>query len=261
MEWLERAVSFINGYMSGYILVILLVGVGIYYTVKTRFVQVRCFKEGFKKVFSKNKNKDGKGVSSFQALATAVAAQVGTGNIVGACGAILIGGPGAIFWMWVIAFLGMATNYAEAVLAQKTKIADKNGEIFGGPVYYIKHAFKGKGGRALAGFFAIAIVIACGLIGAMVQSNSIAASLSGVFDSFDVDTSDYLWVIGIAVAILAAVIFIGGIKIKRERKEACSPMKQEWAQPLTLMHKRMLKALMTRAFAQWLACLLIHSLF
>ena len=213
MGWLEKIVGFINDYMSGYILVLLLVGVGIYYTAKTRFVQVRCFGEGMRKVFSKNKrSKEGKGVSSFQALATAVAAQVGTGNIVGACGAILVGGPGAIFWMWIIAFLGMATNYAEAVLAQKTRIVDENGEVHGGPVYYIKYAFSGKGGRLLAGFFAVAIIIACGFIGSMVQSNSIVGSISGVFNSFDVDISDYLWVIGVLVAVLAAVIFIGGIK-------------------------------------------------
>lgn len=212
MDWLEKAVGFINDYMSGYILVILLVGVGVYYSIKTGFVQIRCFGEGLKRVFGKQGKKDGKGVSSFQALATAVAAQVGTGNIVGACGAILVGGPGAIFWMWVIAFLGMATNYAEAVLAQKTKEIDENNEVRGGPVYYIKHAFKGKLGKALAGFFAVAIIIACGFIGSMVQSNSIATSISGVFESFDVDISGYMWVVGVIVAILASSIFIGGIK-------------------------------------------------
>ncbi|MBR2724436.1 MAG: sodium:alanine symporter family protein, partial [Ruminococcus sp.] len=138
-----KVVNFINDYLSGYILVFLLVAVGLFYSVKTRFVQVRCLGEGFKKVFSKDNKGEKKGLSSFQALATAVAAQVGTGNIVGACGTILVGGPGAIFWMWIIAFLGMATNYAEAVLAQKTKVVDENGEIHGGPVYYIKKAFTG----------------------------------------------------------------------------------------------------------------------
>ncbi len=212
MEWLEKAVGFINDYMSGYILVFLLVGVGIFYSIKTRFVQVRCLGEGFKKVFGKQKTKNGQGISPFQALATAVAAQVGTGNIVGACGGILIGGSGAIFWMWIIAFLGMATTYAEAVLAQKTKETDESGEIHGGPVYYIKQAFRGKGGKFLATFFAVAIIIACGFIGAMVQSNSISTSVSGVFSSFGADISDYTWIIGIIIAILAAVIFIGGIK-------------------------------------------------
>ena len=205
-------VNFINNYLSGYILVFLLVAVGLYYTIKTRFVQVRCLGEGFKKVFSKNNGSGKNGLSSFQALATAVAAQVGTGNIVGACGAILIGGPGAIFWMWIIAFLGMATNYAEAVLAQKTKVVDENGEVHGGPVYYIKKAFTGKGGKFLAGFFAVAITVALGFIGAMVQSNSITSNVAGVFKSFDVNISDYTWIIGIALAALAAAIVLGGIK-------------------------------------------------
>ncbi|MBE6662252.1 MAG: sodium:alanine symporter family protein, partial [Ruminococcaceae bacterium] len=149
MDFLLKIVSTINTYLSNYILLFLLVGVGIFYTVRTRFVQVRCFGEGMKNVFGNIKLKGGKqegGMSSFQALATAVAAQVGTGNIVGACGAILIGGPGAIFWMWVIAFLGMATIYAEAVLAQKTRVTNADGTVEGGPVYYIKTAFKGKFG-------------------------------------------------------------------------------------------------------------------
>ncbi len=209
---MQKVVDFINSYLSGYILVFLLVGVGLFYSIKTKFVQVRCFGEGFKRVFARQKGEKSGGLSSFQALATAVAAQVGTGNIVGACGAILIGGPGAIFWMWIIAFLGMATNYAEAVLAQKTRVKDENGEIHGGPVYYIKTAFKGKGGKFLAGFFAVAIIIACGFVGSMVQANSIATNIEGVFSSFGADISNFMWIIGVIVAVLAGVIFIGGIK-------------------------------------------------
>ena len=113
MLWLENAINQVNGILSDYILVFLLVGVGLFFTIKTRFVQVRCFGQGMKKVFGGIKLKGDKqkgGMTSFQAVATAIAAQVGTGNIVGACGAIIAGGPGAIFWMWVIAFLGMATN-------------------------------------------------------------------------------------------------------------------------------------------------------
>ena len=216
MEFLEKAVGLINDYLSGYILVILLVGVGLYYSIKTRFVQVRCLGEGFKRVFGKNKDKGNKtGLSSFQALATAVAAQVGTGNIVGACGAILVGGPGAIFWMWIIAFLGMATNYGEAVLAQKTKIVLENGEVQGGPVYYIKKAFTGKLGKALAGFFAVAITIALGFVGAMVQSNSITSNISGVFTSFGANpekVNSLMWIVGVVLAALTAVIVIGGVK-------------------------------------------------
>ena len=120
MDALLKLVQTANAYLSDYILIVLLVGVGLYFTIRTRFVQVRCFGEGMKKVFgnlSLRGEKNKSGLSSFQALATAIAAQVGTGNIVGASGAILVGGPGAIFWMWIIAFLGMATIYAEAVLA------------------------------------------------------------------------------------------------------------------------------------------------
>ena len=205
-EFLLKIVATANSYISNYILVILLVGVGIFYTVKTRFVQVRCFGEGWRRLFGKNK-KDGNGISTFQALTTAIAAQVGTGNIVGACGAILLGGPGAIFWMWIIAFLGMATIYAEATLAQQTRETDANGSIHGGPVYYIKRAFKGKLGKFLAGFFAVATIIALGFIGSMVQSNSIAESISSITGA-----PEYGWIVGVVIVLLAGFIFIGGIK-------------------------------------------------
>ena len=138
-NFLLPIVQKINMYLSDYILIFLLVGIGLFYTIRTRFVQIRCFGEGMKKVFGNIKlrgGKSGSGLSSFQALATAIAAQVGTGNIVGACGAILIGGPGAIFWMWIIAFFGMATIYAEAVLAQDSKVVLEDGSVLGGPVYY-----------------------------------------------------------------------------------------------------------------------------
>ena len=134
----------INNYLSSYILIVLLIGVGLWYSIKTRFVQIRCFGEGMKKVFGNLSLSGGKqesGMSAFQALATAIAAQVGTGNIVGASGAILTGGPGAIFWMWIIAFLGMATIYAEATLAIETRKVNEDGTILGGPVYYITSAF------------------------------------------------------------------------------------------------------------------------
>ncbi len=198
----------INEYLSNYILVFLLIGVGLWYTIKTRFVQVRCFGEGMRKVFGNLKLKGGKhdsGMSSFQALATAIAAQVGTGNIVGASGAILTGGPGAIFWMWVIAFFGMATIYAEATLAQKTRIVDPDGTVRGGPVYYITTAFKGGFGKFLAGFFAVAIVLALGFMGCMVQSNSIGSTMN---TAFGIPT----WVSGMILVIICAVIFLGGVQ-------------------------------------------------
>ena len=198
----------INEYLSNYILVFLLVGVGLWYSIKTRFVQVRCFGEGMRRVFGNLTLKGGKqesGMSSFQALATAIAAQVGTGNIVGASGAILTGGPGAIFWMWVIAFFGMATIYAEATLAQKTRIVDPDGTVRGGPVYYITTAFKGGFGKFLAGFFAVAIVLALGFMGCMVQSNSIGSTMN---TAFGIPT----WVVGVVLVVICAIIFLGGVQ-------------------------------------------------
>ena len=201
-------VSKINEYLSNYILVFLLVGVGLWYSIKTRFVQVRCFGEGMRRVFGNLTLKGGRqdsGMSSFQALATAIAAQVGTGNIVGASGAILTGGPGAIFWMWVIAFFGMATIYAEATLALKTRVVADDGTIHGGPVYYITTAFKGGFGKFLACFFAVAIVLALGFMGCMVQSNSIGSTMQTAFGV-------PAWVMGVVLVIICAVIFLGGVQ-------------------------------------------------
>ncbi len=198
----------INTYLSNYILVFLLIGVGLWYSIKTRFVQVRCFKEGWNSVFgnlSLHGKKHDSGMSSFQALATAIAAQVGTGNIVGASGAILTGGPGAIFWMWLIAFLGMATIYAEATLAQETRIVEKDGNVKGGPVYYITTAFKGGFGKFLAGFFAVAITLALGFFGCMVQSNSIGSTMQTAFGIPS-------WIVGIILVAICAFIFLGGVQ-------------------------------------------------
>ena len=194
-----------NSFLADYILIFLLIGTGLFFSFKTKFIQVRSFGEGMKNVFGKLSLKGEKqesGMSGFQALCTAIAAQVGTGNIVGSSGAILTGGPGAIFWMWIIAFLGMSTIYAEAVLAQKTRIV-KDGEVMGGPVYYITYAFKGGLGKFLAGFFAIAITIALGFFGCMVQSNSIGSTIQTAFGI-------PAWVVGIVLVVICAFIFIGG---------------------------------------------------
>lgn len=206
-EALLGIVTTINSYLSNYVLLTLLIAMGLWFTIRTKFVQFRCFGEGWRRIFgdfSLRGGKQGGGMTSFQALATAIAAQVGTGNIVGACGAILVGGPGAIFWMWLIALLGMATNYAEAIMAQKTRVVDTDGSVHGGPAYYITTAFKGKGGKALAGFFAVAVIIALGFIGPMVQSNSIAATMNTAF-------SIEPWMVGIIIAVLAGFVFIGNI--------------------------------------------------
>ena len=201
-------VNALNDYLSSYILVFLLIGVGLFYSIRTRFVQVRCFGEGMKKVFGNLSLRGGaqaQGMSSFQALATAIAAQVGTGNIVGSAGAILTGGPGAIFWMWIIAFFGMATIYAEATLAIHTRVIDQDGHIHGGPVYYITTAFRGAFGKFLAGFFAVAIILALGCMGCMVQSNSIGSTFQTAFNIPS-------WIVGIVLVVICAFIFLGGVQ-------------------------------------------------
>lgn len=196
--------EFFNNYITDYMSVILLLGTGIYFTFKSRFVQVRCFGDGIrmlcKGAFSSKK--DGK-VSSFAALATAVGAQVGTGNIVGAAAAILIGGPGSVFWMWVSAFFGMATVYVEAVAAQKTRKAVGN-EYVGGPIYYIKVAFGGKTGEIIAAIFAFFAVVTLGFSGAMVQSNAVSGALS---ESFSVPKT----LTGFLLAAVSFAAFSGGL--------------------------------------------------
>ena len=205
---LLEIVQTVNSYLSDYILVFLLIAVGLLNSIKTHFVQIRYFGQGMRQVFgtlSLNGQKHKTGMSSFQALATAIAAQVGTGNIVGAGGAILTGGPGAIFWMWIIAFFGMATIYAEATMAQVTRVRHADGSIQGGPVYYITTAFRGAFGKFLAGFFAVAIILALGFFGCMVQSNSIGSTFETAFGIPS-------WVVGIVLVVICAVIFLGGVQ-------------------------------------------------
>ena len=209
MEFIEKVVALVNKVLWDYALLVLLVGTGVFYTFKLKFIQVRKFGEGMKMLFGNfslhGKDKDGqKGLSSFQALTTAIAAQVGTGNIAGAATAIAAGGAGAIFWMWLAAFFGMATIYGEAVMAQVTR-KEEDGKYVGGPIYYIKHIFKVKFGTFLSTFFSVAIILALGFMGNMVQSNSIGASFKNAFGINPL-------IVGIFVAVVAGVIFIGGIK-------------------------------------------------
>ena len=209
MKTLNDLVLTIQHYLSDYVLIIALLGGGIWFTFKLGFIQVRGFGEGMRRTFggsfSKKGNADKDGMSSFQALATAIAAQVGTGNIAGAATALAIGGPGAIFWMWIAAFLGMATIFGEAVLAQKYKQVGSDGEITGGPVYYIRAAFKGTFGKVLAGIFAVLIILALGFMGNAVQSNSIAAAFH---TAFGVPQA----AVGVVVALIALFVFVGGMQ-------------------------------------------------
>jgi AGCS family alanine or glycine:cation symporter len=199
-----EVVEILNDKLWNYILVYLLLFTGLYYSIRLRFPQIRQLKRinqhVFGNVFKRGEKAGEDGMSSFQALATAIAAQVGTGNLAGVATAIASGGPGAVFWMWISAFLGMGTIFSEAVLAQKyaTRV---DGEVTGGPAYYLR---KGVNSKFLAAFFAVSIIIALGFVGNMVQSNSIAVALNSAFNVPN-------WVGGVFVAICAALIFVGGM--------------------------------------------------
>lgn len=205
MILIENIVSTVNSILWSYVLVFGLVGIGFYFSIRLGFPQISRFGKAAKRVFggifNKEDNKEGS-MTSFQALATSIAAQIGTGNVAGVATAISLGGPGAVFWMWVSAFFGMSTIFVEATLAQKYRETDKDGQLVGGPAYYIKN---GLGLKGLASFFAIALIIALGFIGNMVQSNSIADAVSRAFNIPQL-------AIGVAIAIVAGLIFIGGIK-------------------------------------------------
>ena len=207
MDDFTQLVQSVNGLLWGmYCLIPLLVGTGIYLTIKLRFIQIRRFGQAFRKVFGGITlfgDKAGKdGMSSFQSLATAISAQVGTGNLAGVATAIAMGGPGAIFWMWLAAFFGMATIFAEATLAQVFRARDAHGQIMGGPAFYIS---RGLHNKPLAAFFAVSIIIALGFIGNMVQANSIA---DGFHKAFEIPQ----WATGIFVFAIAGFIFIGGVQ-------------------------------------------------
>ena len=198
----------VNSLLSDKILVFALVGIGIWFTLNLGFIQIRGFGEGWKRTFGGLFKKDGKagadGMSSFQALATAIAAQVGTGNLAGAATAIAVGGPGAIFWMWLSAFFGMATIYAEALMAQKYKQVGADGTVTGGPAYYIRAAFKGTFGKVLAVIFSVLITLALGFMGNAVQANSIA-------DAFKTAFGFNPFIMGLIIAGISLFVFVGGI--------------------------------------------------
>ena len=201
---LLKIVVAINGILWGKVLLVILVGCGIFFTISLKGIQLRKFAKAFKQAFggfSLRGEKAGKeGMSSFQSLATAIAAQVGTGNLAGAATAIVSGGPGAIFWMWISAFFGMATIFAEAVLAQLFK-KEVNGQVIGGPAYYLRYGLNSK---FLSSFFAITIVLALGFIGNMVQANSIGTAFESAFHVNPL-------IVGIVLAIISGFIFVGGV--------------------------------------------------
>ena len=201
---INNFITWFDGVVWGLPLIILILVTGIFLTVRLGLLQVRYLGKALK--FMVKNEEDGHGeVTSFGALCTALSATIGTGNIVGVASALVAGGPGAIFWMWVIAFFGMATIYAEATLAIETRQKDPDGSYRGGPVYYITTAFKGGFGKFLAGFFAVAIILALGFMGCMVQSNSIGDAFHNAFGLNRL-------AVGVVVAAIAAFIFLGGVQ-------------------------------------------------
>lgn len=204
MELKELLISFINvsnGILWGNVLVYLLIGAGLYFTFRTSFLQFRSFGHMFELLKNSREGADG-GISSFQAFSTSLAARVGTGNMAGVAVALYLGGPGAIFWMWVTALVGMSTSFVESTLAQAYKINHKDNTFRGGPAYYIE---KGLGQRWLGIAFALCLILAFGLAFNGVQSNSIAAALNIAFDT------NNLWV-GIMLAIGITPIIFGGLR-------------------------------------------------
>ena len=203
MEQVQEIFGTISGIVWGPPMLILLVGTGIFFTFRLRGLQIHKLPIALKMTFSKPKEGCRVGdISRFQALMTALSATIGTGNIIGVAAAISIGGPGALFWMWVTAFFGMATKYAEAILAVKYRITDEKGQVSGGPMVYLERGLEQKWlGVLFAAFGAIA---AFG-IGNMVQANALSLNIQETFGV------PQLWV-GVAVAVLTAAVILGGIK-------------------------------------------------
>ncbi len=203
MDGLTAFLDKVGGIIWGPPLLILLVGTGIYLTFRLGLIQLRLLPYALKLVFTKNQDKGSEGdITHFQALMTAMAATVGVGNIVGVATAIFLGGPGALFWMWVSAFFGMATKYGEAILAVKYRVKDANGQMAGGPMYYLEHGLKMKW---LGVLFAIFGAIAAFGIGNGTQAKAVADVMNQTF-------SVPHWISGLVLVILAGMVILGGIK-------------------------------------------------
>ena len=215
MELIVKVNSFLNGIVWGWPCLILLVGTGVYYTIRCGWVQFKWFgyimKNTIGKIFEKKEAGEG-AVTPFQAVCTALAATVGTGNIAGVTGAIALGGPGAVFWMWISALFGMCTKFAEVTLAIHFRERNDKGDWVGGPMYYISKGL-GKNWKWLGSLFALFGMLAAFGIGNMTQINSIVTSISGTINSFtpiNVNTANLI--IGIIVAIFCGIVLIGGLK-------------------------------------------------
>lgn len=206
-------VDTLNGLIWGKILIWLLVSAGVYFTLRLGLIQFRHFGHTFT-VLKGSRQSDASGISSFQALCTSLAARVGTGNIAGVAVAITLGGPGAIFWMWMIALLGMATAFVEATLAQLFKVRDDNGQFRGGPSYYME---RGLGMRWMGVLFSIFLIIAFGFVFSAVQANTITAAMEGAFGI-------NAWITGLAIMGLTGLIIFGGLRAIARFSELAVPI-------------------------------------
>ncbi len=200
---MESVIRALSNFVWGLPVLVLLIGTGLFLTVRVGGLQFHKLPYALKLAFSKHPDTAAEGdISHFQALMTALAATVGTGNIVGVATAVVLGGPGALVWMWLSALVGMVTKYAEAILAVKYRVTDENGQMAGGPMYYLEYGLKQKGLGILFAFFAM---FASFGIGSGVQTNSIAAALK---DAFDVPPE----VTALTVGVLTALVILGGIR-------------------------------------------------
>lgn len=198
---MNALISFVNALLWGSVLIYFLLGAGLFFTLRLGFLQIRHFGHMFS-ILRRSRRSDDSGISSFQALCTSLAARVGTGNLAGVAVALTLGGPGAIFWMWVVAFIGMATAFVESTLAQLYKTKDDQGNYRGGPAYYME---KGLGMRRMGVLFSIFLIIAFGLVFNAVQSNSIAQAMHVAFGVPQLG-------VGIGLVVLTAVIIFGGVR-------------------------------------------------
>lgn len=198
---MNAIIGFLNTVFWGYVLIYGLLAVGVFFTLRLGFLQIRHFPEFIRSVMRAPQTDQG-GITPFQALCTSLASRVGTGNLAGVAVAIALGGPGAVFWMWMVALVGMATAYAESTLAQLYKVRDAHGQLRGGPAFYIARGLKAPWAASL---FSVCLILAFGLVFNAVQANSIAEAMQGAFQVPKLAT-------GAAVALLSAVVIFGGIK-------------------------------------------------
>jgi len=209
---MDAVIGFLNTIFWGYVLIYGLLAVGLYFTIRLGALQIVHFTEFFR-VVRGSRNVDRAGISPFQALTVSLASRVGTGNIAGVAVALYLGGPGAIFWMWMVALVGMATAYAESTLAQLYKVTDDSGQYRGGPAYYISKGLRAPWAGAI---FSVCLILSFGLVFNAVQANSIAQAMEGAFGTSNL-------IVGLVLAAIAGIIIFGGLRQIARVAEYCVP--------------------------------------